>query len=287
MQTRRYSEAIVYAKKAMAIFPNDPLPYAQIAYAMAKKKDPEASEWAKKAIAKDPSNYKWWGALADTFNMQGKWEEGLEPMRKAISLAPQNPKLLSAFGTGLVFVKKYKEAVDVLQKAVQLDPQDARSHLVLGNALLKTRDKADADRHIRKALELQPDNPIMQDSFGWYMLRRGQRADANEAFYEALRLDPQLITSKIALRHPAGSKNRFADVILRNSTYFALIPHRRLVNGIDGALLLVLVEIILLGPVVDIWLRFVEFAVVVLLVYILIAPLLVRAIARRRTIRFL
>src|SRR2546425_1331243 len=254
---------------------------------MALMKNPEATEWAKKAIAKDPSNYKWWGTLSDTFNIRGKWVEGLEPMRKAVSLAPQNPKLLSAFGVGLVFQKKYKEAVDVLRKAVELDPQDAHVHLRLASALVKTRDKASADRHIRKAVELQPADPIIRESFGWYLLQSGRRKEGNEAFYEALRLDPTIITAKIGLRHPAGVKNRLADVILRNSTFFALIPHRRLVNGIDGALLLVLTEVLILGPAVELWLRLVEIVVLVFIVYVLIAPILVKVIARRRTVRFL
>ena len=82
---RRYPEAIAYAQRAIAIFPDNPFPYIQIAIAMAYMKDPASSEWARKAISKAPENGHCWAALSDTFNLQGKWAEGLEPMRKAVA----------------------------------------------------------------------------------------------------------------------------------------------------------------------------------------------------------
>src|SRR6266571_917850 len=119
-QTKRYSETIAYAQKALAILPQDPRPYAIIGLAMAYMKNPEASEWAKKAITKDPTNGLYHGCLADTYTIRGKWKEGLEPMREAVSLSPENPSLQSGLGLCLLRTKKFREAVPYLQRAVEL-----------------------------------------------------------------------------------------------------------------------------------------------------------------------
>jgi len=72
LQARRYKETIDLAQKAIAIFPEDPRPYAQIGYALARQERPEAAERALKAIARDPENAKWRTALSDTYTLQGK-----------------------------------------------------------------------------------------------------------------------------------------------------------------------------------------------------------------------
>src|SRR5437870_11261412 len=53
LQARRYKETIDLALKAIALFPEDPRPYALVAYAMARQKRPEAPEWALKARSEE------------------------------------------------------------------------------------------------------------------------------------------------------------------------------------------------------------------------------------------
>ncbi len=52
----RFEESIAYAMRAITLLPNEPRPYAQVAYALARQEKPESAEWARKAIAKDPRN---------------------------------------------------------------------------------------------------------------------------------------------------------------------------------------------------------------------------------------
>jgi len=49
LQARRYKETVELALKAIALFPEDPRPYAQVAYALARQKQSEAPEWALKS----------------------------------------------------------------------------------------------------------------------------------------------------------------------------------------------------------------------------------------------
>src|SRR3989442_5798927 len=66
LQARRYKETVELALKAISLSPEDPRPYALVAYALARQNRPEAPEWALKAIARQPENVLWRTALSAT-----------------------------------------------------------------------------------------------------------------------------------------------------------------------------------------------------------------------------
>jgi len=88
LQARRYKETIELALKAIALFPEDPRPYALVALGMAGQKQSEAPEWALKAIARQPENALWRVALSDTYTLRGKWKQALKPMSEAVTMTP-------------------------------------------------------------------------------------------------------------------------------------------------------------------------------------------------------
>ena len=282
---RRYPEAIAYAQRAIAIFPDNPFPYLQIAIAMAYMKDPASSEWARKAISKAPDNGHCWAALSDTFNLQGKWAEGLEPMRKAVALDPDNPRFLSFLGQSLIYLKNHWDAVTCLRKSVELNPRDAEAHYRLHIALAKVRDRKGSQLHLRKALELSPDNAAIQNSLGWRLLGKGRRDEAEEAFREALRLNPQFEPAKVGLGDPAGRKKGLKDALLRYSISVYSLPQRPLL-----ALIQLVVLIGTFGSVnryPDLWeLKVVLVIFAVWYAYFLLAWLIVKVIGKRRGVHF-
>src|SRR5436309_13538696 len=91
LQARRYKETIDLALKAIALFPEDPRPYALVAYAMARQKRPEAPEWALKAIARQPENVLWRVALSDTCTLLGTWNEAVKPDSETVPMDRRNP----------------------------------------------------------------------------------------------------------------------------------------------------------------------------------------------------
>jgi tetratricopeptide (TPR) repeat protein len=288
LQTKRYSDTIAHAMKALALFPDDPRPCIQIAYAMARMKNPDAPEWARKAISKEPTNAMWWAALSDTFNIRGKWKEGLEPMKKAASMAPQNPRVQAGLGMCLLYRRKYKEAIPVLERALELDPTDARAHKHLSIAFLKTRNKKGADEHLSRALELKPDDPSIQASLGWHLRRKGRNREAEGAFREALRLEPQASGSKVGLGEPKGDKVGWQDRVLRSSVFLTWVPHRRILNYAHLVLLVILVENIVMGiPPINVWqIRLLEYVALGWTIYFILTPMLVLAIGKRRGVHF-
>ncbi len=214
------------AQKAIGLFPDEPSPYAQIAYAMARLKRAEAPEWALKAISKEPENALWRITLSDTFTLRGKWKEALKPMSEAVAMDPTNPRSQSMLGLILVHCRMPKTALPYLERSLELDPTNALAHQRMSLALYKLHKRKEAENHLRKALELQPDNPDIQNTLGWRLLGRGRWGEAEEAFNEALRLDPRLVAAKVGLGAPASFKKRPADIILRASMRLYSLPYR-------------------------------------------------------------
>jgi len=284
-QTKRYSETIAYAQKALAILPQDPRPYAIIGLAMAYMKNPEASEWAKKAITKDPTNGLYHGCLADTYTIRGKWKEGLEPMREAVSLSPENPSLQSGLGLCLLRTKKFREAVPYLQRAVELDPQNAYYHVRLSMALLRLRDRKGADSHLRTALALKPDDTYVQNAFGWRLRGRGRGSEADETFREALRLNPRNQAAKVGLGVPTGRRAGITDALLRFSVVIVSVPHRKTLGILQWMALFAF--LIIAGPYVDpFWGILISGCFLIWVTYFSLATLVVKVIGRRRGVHF-
>ena len=215
------------ALKAIAIFPEDPRPYALVALAMARQNQSEAPEWALKAIARQPENVLWRVALSDTYTLRGKWKQALKPMSEAVAMDPMNPRFQSMLGLILVHCKRPAEGVLYLKRSLELDPTSALTHQRMSVALSKQLGKNKlAEEHLRKALELQPDNPDIKNTLGWRLLGRGHRDEAEKVFYEALRVDPGLAPSKLGLGAPAGTKKGPSDIILRGALRLYSIPYR-------------------------------------------------------------
>jgi tetratricopeptide (TPR) repeat protein len=288
-QAKRYSEAIDYCKKAMAIRPEDPRPYGLIALSMAYLKKPEAVDWAKKAIAKDPRNGWCRGILSSTYTLRGKWREGLEPSRAAVTLSPREAWLYHELGHCLLHVKKFDEAVPVLQKAVELDPQNASYHALLSDALFRLKDKKGAEHHLRTALALKPDSPHVQNTLGWRLRERGRGREADESFREALRLNPRSKFAKFGLGAPAGKRAGPADHILRFSmTLTSISPRtRKILNFLQIIGFLGFLDLVLRGPYGNLWqVQVIAAGFLGWIIYYTFAWHVVMYVARRRDIHF-
>jgi Flp pilus assembly protein TadD len=281
LETKRYAEAISYARRALELFPDDPRLYVLIAYAMARAKNNEALDWARKAIAMEPDNPLWYGALSDTFRLLGKWKAALEPIQKAVAMNPENASFQRHLGFCLMHRRKFKDAIPHLERALELNPRDPYTHRNLGIALIRTRHKAEGEQHIRKALELAPEDPEMHASLGWDMLRKGKHKEANEAFREALRLNPENSGAKLGLGDPEGRRMGWRDHILRAAIRLVTIPHRFTL----AILHLIVLELIIifrppqLGPlnvIIASWCLF-----------FIISPAAIKAAAKRRGIHLI
>jgi Flp pilus assembly protein TadD len=286
IKARRYKEAIDLALKAIALFPEDSRPYAQVAYALAWQKRPESSEWALKAIARQPENVLWRVALSDTFTLRGKWKQALKPMSEAVTMDPMNPRTQSMLGLILVHCRKPAEAVLHLKRSLELDPTNALTHQRMSLALSKQLRKSKlAEEHLRKALELQPDNPAIKNTLGWRLLGRGDREEAETAFYEALRVDPTQTGSKLGIGAPAGIKSGPSDIILRGALRLYSTRYRIILAPMCAVLAIEIPWLILSHP--GSWIvTGVSLGIACLSWYYILSLVYIRVIAKRRGVHF-
>ena len=286
LQARRYKETIELALKAIALFPEDPRPYALVALAMAGQKQSEAPEWALKAIARQPENVLWRVALSDTYTLRGKWKQALKPMSEAVTMDPMNPRFQSMLGLILVHCKRPAEGVLYLKRSLELDPTNALTHQRMSLALSKQLGKNKlAEEHLRKALELQPDNPVIKNTLGWRLLGRGHREEAETAFYEALRVDPTQAASKLGIGAPAGIKKGRSDMILRMSLRLYSLRYRIILVPAAAVSAIEIPQLILTHPGSWIFMA-VSLPVAVLSWCYIFSLVYVRVIGKRRGIQF-
>lgn len=284
LNMKRYPEAVAYAQQAIAIFPDNPNPYILTALALANVKDPASVEWARKAISKAPDDGACWAALADSFNSQKRWAEGLEAMRKAVALDPNNSRFLSFLGQSLIFSKNNGEAITYLQKSIDLDPQDAWTHYRLYLALVGARKKG-AHIHLRKALELSPNDAAFHNTIGWQLLGRGRRGEADKAFRNALRLNPQYEPAKVGLGEPTDSSKGLQDALLRFSISVLALPQRRLLALVQLFVIIGMIGFVAGYPGLwELQIALVIFAI--WYVYFLLTRRIVRVIGKRRGVHF-
>lgn len=284
-QARRYKETIDLALKAIALFPEEPRPYALISQALAWQKRPDAAEWALKAIAREPENALWRVVLSDSYTLRGKWKQALKPMSEAVAMNPTNPRYQSMLGLILVHCRRPTEGRRYLERSLELDPTNALTHQRMSVALLKLRDKKGADEHLRKALQLQPDNPVIKNTLGWTLLNRGRRNEAAEVFEEALRVDPGFAPSKLGVGAPAGLKKRRTDIILRGALRVYSIPYR-IVLAPASLVLAVEIPWLLLANHGSLLVTGVSLGIATLAWCYILSLILVRVIGRRRGVHF-
>ncbi len=287
LKAGRYRDSIDNAKRATAIDPENAAPYALVAYALIKLKDPQAVEWAKKAIAKAPDNPWTWITLGDALSGQRKWTEGLELFEKAAQMNPRDASIQQRLGHNLLHLSKVREAMLHLEKAVQLDPSDTLSYRYLSSAVFSLGDREGAEKYIRKALEIDPDDSIVRSLLGWQLLSRGKRREANDIFRGALRLNPKLKEPKLAIGEWLPSKPKLADRILHASLLAPRVPH----PGLFVAILAPTIPILFFLS--SIWLPQAKFMIVLIdlvlafgMIYIALPQWIIGTISRRRVGRF-
>ena len=120
----------------------------------------EAVAYAKKAVAIAPNNPSTQFYLGTALLLQtgGRAAEAIIPLRKALESNPQWIECLQNLGVALARSGQYDKAIEYLERARDAQPNSAGIRLGLGNAYLKVRRASSARRELQEALRLNNDS---------------------------------------------------------------------------------------------------------------------------------
>src|SRR5262249_25816554 len=106
----------------------------------------QASEIAKKVLAKQPQKVAALILAANALAGLANYQASVEQFERAVSLDPQNTAAFVSLGTTQTLQKNYPEAEQAFLKARQVDPKDRTALVSLANYYLAVRDfdKAEA-----------------------------------------------------------------------------------------------------------------------------------------------
>ncbi len=157
-ESARYSEGIVLAKKARALWPDDVQVLVGLSHAyMMGEQDVDASTACLEAAVKlQPASPVLRCKLGAAYELQAKDHEAHCEYLAAIESAPTAEEPYSRLARLFMGHGNYVEALDVAQKGLKAMPLSAQMHMVYAQALRHVREYELADKALKKAISLDP-----------------------------------------------------------------------------------------------------------------------------------
>ncbi len=151
--------AIAMIRHRIALFPDNPLSYVQLAGVYMETADygPRPESSLKAALRLQPDNDRAHAMLAEVYFKRGKLAWALSEINAAMALEP-DAGYYTLKGNILKGLDRPQEAAAMFQGAADLAPQSASSQVDLGNFLLERGDDKGAKAAFDKALADDPDN---------------------------------------------------------------------------------------------------------------------------------
>jgi tetratricopeptide (TPR) repeat protein len=158
LQESEYDHLLIYGRKAMELFPEQPLPFLYTGLACLQLK---------------------------------QYEESIKVLTSGIKLVVDNDEILAQFfmyqGDSWHALKNETEAFRAYDKSIQLKDDNA---YVLNNYAyylsIAGSELDKAEKMSKKAVGLDPENSSFQDTYGWVLFKQGKYKDAGEWILKAL-----------------------------------------------------------------------------------------------------
>jgi tetratricopeptide (TPR) repeat protein len=190
---------------------------------LALKDSDAALKVARRAMALFPNNPQLHLLAADCLRSQRRTTEALKSIEQAEALAQATqPDVLSSdfysrWADLLQSTKQFDEAAAKYQKAITLVPEDApkSAAVILNNLgymwLEQGRNLDQAGDFISRAVKLEPESPVYLDSLGWFFFLKGNNTRALEILLDVEKRMGQEVDSEI-LDHVGQVYERMKDV---------------------------------------------------------------------------
>jgi tetratricopeptide (TPR) repeat protein len=149
--------AIIAARKAIEVDPDDDTAHGQLAYALFKKtgNDDEAMQRIERAIELAPHFGGYYHIKAHLLKEKGDVDGTIKMCRKTIKENPTHAGAYNTLGVALKSQGKNTEAVEAFRKATELNPDSSAAFNNLGDTLKELGDLAAAEKAYLRAKEIE------------------------------------------------------------------------------------------------------------------------------------
>ncbi len=226
----KFSKALPYLQKALAIDPTDLSLYAHLswtynrlhqydqaigilenakteigekaqsveydmllatAYTDQKKYD-QAVALYEKVLERSPTNIEAYRSITFCLNKQGKHKKALDYVEKAEkAIGKEKPEVADLRAQALVDQKQYEEAAAIYQRLIDRDETNDRYYFLLGQVYYDAKRFTDAEAAFRKAIELNENNVDAYNNLGYMFAENKMHLDeAQKLIEKALELRP-------------------------------------------------------------------------------------------------
>ncbi|MFB2970921.1 tetratricopeptide repeat protein [Aerosakkonema sp. BLCC-F183] len=186
----KWSEAIAYYKRAVALKPNYPIAHFNLGTAL---------------------------------KQQGQIEEAIVHFQTTIDLKPDYAEAYNQLGNAFVEQEKFSQALVQYGKILQILPKSAKAYFNIGAALAQQDKFEEAIVQFQKAIELQPDLAEAYYNIGMSVQRQTQQQGqlnvekfryAINTLFKAIKIHPDRLLSHLCLSQLIGGPNNNANFAL-------------------------------------------------------------------------
>ncbi|MEM1354636.1 MAG: tetratricopeptide repeat protein [Planctomycetota bacterium] len=226
LQQGRYKEAADALQQSLAIDPEDPQTFSQLALAFdGQGKNTEALDAARNAVRLAPDHPFTHYVLGFMFLLNGKLIDAERAGQQALQLGPDNPEHYRLLAMIRAEDSNHTAALKLVEQGLSIDPQNSECLNLRSQLLIKLGRRDEAAQASGALLASSPDNARSHANAGWTALHRNQTKEALNHFKESLRLEPGNEWAKAGLAEALKA---------RNPVYRLLLMFFLFMNRLDG-----------------------------------------------------
>ena len=229
--------ALKSCSDALALAPDDPLLYAQIAALKQTAEDfPGAQVAAQKWADLLPSSGEAWSQLGFLLAKQQHYEAAETALRKAFSMDPQDVWSLQNLAQTLIKLGQKDQAMQEYRRALSIKPRFGMAWLGLGQLLEEQGRKQEAEDCYRKALANRIHRPQELTTLARFCILKGWREAASTNFADALALSPAdpMLRLEAGQNLDAMGRHSEADSFYVEATRIAPnLPQAHFLHGLE------------------------------------------------------
>lgn len=211
---RRDQEALEHLRAALALDPSLYQAHCCLGWSYGTLgRYEEAVAAIKEAVRLKPDDARAYWLLGLAYDDLGHWQEELEAYQQAINLKRDEARVHRNFGFAYGQLGRWQEAVDAYKQAIRVKPDYAEVYYLLGLVYARLGRSQEELEAYKEAIRVKPDYAEAYYDLGVAYDHLGRREEALEAFKQAIRLKPDYAEAHYGLGLAYGSLGRWQEAV--------------------------------------------------------------------------